>query len=204
MRKQPFDAVRWCKNGFGPKMVGFYTKNKTKGRFQRRLWSITECLYIPDLPSSHLRIRHAHAHFWAPPVARHTSQQTPRLMELLKQAKRIVHLSAKFPGPTVGALQMKVTARVRRLITPSTSRHTRDWTNLKCPLSGSKYSPGIKHTSNLNGPWKQFIRRDYWKKEMLPAQRDSDMRCLFPFSVNEQAQAWRSHRFWAAACSWQL
>lgn len=136
-----------------PKTVEFYINNETKEDFQRQQRSITECLYIPDLPSSHLRICCAHAHFPAAPVARHTSQQTLHLMELLKQAKRILHLSTKFLGPTVGALQMKVTARVRRLITPSTSRHTREWTNLECPLSGSKCSSSIKHTSNLNRLW---------------------------------------------------
>lgn len=183
----------WSKNGcVWHKQQKKRTVLECCSDFQRQLQSIIECLYIPDVPSSHLRIFCAHAHFPAAPVARHTSQQTPHLMKPVKRAKRILHLSAKFSETnfTAGALQTKVTAQVRRLITPGTSQYTRGWTNLECPLSDSKCSPGIKHTNNLNGLQKQFIRRssrDYRKRNVLTAWRDSDMQRLLPFSVNEQS-----------------
>lgn len=84
-------------------------------------------------------------------MARHKSQQTPCLMEPVKQSMWTLYLSTMFLGPTAGVEQMKVTAQVRHLITSGASQYTREWTKLECPLSGSKCSPNIKHTNNLKG-----------------------------------------------------
>lgn len=123
----------------------------------RQLQLISEHLNIPDLPSSHLRICCAHAHSQLPlwPGIHHGR----RLIwwSHWSRQKRILHLSAKFSGPTVEALQMKVTAQVRRLITSGASQCTREWTNQKeCHYQSHPVSYIL---TNLNRFQKQFIRR---------------------------------------------